>query len=104
MSSAEHIAKDQATGRCPPAVTAAPAGRRLRRQRRGVVRLVRLLLPRGLLRGQVFPEGAGNSLVPLLSTFAVFAVGFFMRPVGGLLMGAVADRRGRRAALTVPSC
>ncbi|MEW1654793.1 MFS transporter [Streptomyces sp. NPDC093707] len=50
---------------------------------------------------QVFPKGAGNSLVPLLSTFAVFAVGFFMRPIGGLLMGAVADRRGRRAALTV---
>ncbi|MFJ5802465.1 MFS transporter [Streptomyces decoyicus] len=51
--------------------------------------------------GQIFPEGAGNSLVPLLSTFAVFAVGFFMRPVGGLLMGALADRRGRRAALTL---
>ncbi|MER5442298.1 MFS transporter [Streptomyces sp. NPDC002790] len=50
---------------------------------------------------QVFPKGADNSLVPLLATFAVFAVGFFMRPVGGLLMGAVADRRGRRAALTV---
>ncbi|MET9496077.1 MFS transporter [Streptomyces sp. NPDC006552] len=50
---------------------------------------------------QVFPKSAGTSLVPLLSTFAVFAVGFFMRPVGGLLMGAVADRRGRRAALTV---
>src|SRR5205823_4726190 len=51
--------------------------------------------------GQSFPRGADNSLVPLLSTFAVFAVGFFMRPVGGLLMGAVADRRGRRFALTV---
>ncbi|MFE6888264.1 MFS transporter [Streptomyces sp. NPDC057694] len=50
---------------------------------------------------QVFPKSTGNSLVPLLSTFAVFAVGFFMRPVGGLLMGAVADRHGRRAALTV---
>ncbi|MHB9757620.1 MFS transporter [Streptomyces sp. BYX5S] len=50
---------------------------------------------------QVFPKGADNSLVPLLATFAVFAVGFFMRPVGGLVMGAVADRRGRRAALTV---
>ncbi|MBT2384982.1 MFS transporter [Streptomyces sp. ISL-11] len=50
---------------------------------------------------QVFPKSSGNSLVPLLSTFAVFAVGFFMRPVGGLLMGAIADRRGRRAALTV---
>ncbi|MFI2614604.1 MFS transporter [Streptomyces sp. NPDC018584] len=53
------------------------------------------------IAGQVFPKSADNSLVPLLSTFAVFAVGFFMRPVGGLLMGAVADRRGRRAALTV---
>ncbi|MFG2137927.1 MFS transporter [Streptomyces sp. NPDC048650] len=50
---------------------------------------------------QVFPKGSGNSLVPLLSTFAVFAVGFFMRPVGGLLLGAVADRRGRRTALTL---
>ncbi|WJY41974.1 MFS transporter [Streptomyces sp. P9-2B-2] len=50
---------------------------------------------------QVFPTGAGNSLVPLLSTFAVFAVGFFMRPVGGLLMGAIADRHGRRSALTL---
>nr|WP_052867925.1 MFS transporter [Streptomyces niger] len=53
------------------------------------------------IAAQIFPKSAGNSLVPLLSTFAVFAVGFFMRPVGGLLMGAVADRRGRRAALTV---
>ncbi|MEU4269584.1 MFS transporter [Streptomyces sp. NPDC026092] len=53
------------------------------------------------IANQVFPKGSGNSLVPLLSTFAVFAVGFFMRPVGGLLMGAVADRRGRRTALTV---
>ncbi|MFI9045450.1 MFS transporter [Streptomyces sp. NPDC053427] len=50
---------------------------------------------------QIFPKASGNSLVPLLSSFAVFAVGFFMRPVGGLLMGAVADRRGRRTALTV---
>nr|WP_107071232.1 MFS transporter [Streptomyces cyaneogriseus] len=50
---------------------------------------------------QIFPKSADDSLVPLLSTFAVFAVGFFMRPVGGLLMGAIADRRGRRTALTV---
>jgi MFS transporter, MHS family, alpha-ketoglutarate permease len=49
---------------------------------------------------EIFPASAENSLVPLLSTFAVFAVGFFMRPIGGLLLGAIADRRGRRAALT----
>ncbi|MGW6904288.1 MFS transporter [Streptomyces sp. NPDC054940] len=53
------------------------------------------------IAAEVFPKSADNSLVPLLSTFAVFAVGFFMRPVGGLLMGAIADRQGRRAALTV---
>jgi MHS family alpha-ketoglutarate permease-like MFS transporter len=30
----------------------------------------------------------------------VFAVGFFMRPIGGWVMGRYADRHGRRAALT----
>nr|WP_234430800.1 MFS transporter [Streptomyces sp. NRRL F-4489] len=48
----------------------------------------------------VFPAAAGDPLVPLLSLFAVFAAGFFMRPVGGLLLGALADRHGRRTALT----
>ncbi len=37
----------------------------------------------------------------LLSAAAVFAVGFFARPVGAWLMGLYADRRGRRAALTL---
>jgi MFS transporter, MHS family, proline/betaine transporter len=36
----------------------------------------------------------------LLSAFGVFAVGFLMRPVGGVLVGHVGDRFGRRAALT----
>ncbi|WP_223166994.1 MFS transporter [Nonomuraea sp. SYSU D8015] len=49
---------------------------------------------------QIFPETSDNSLVPLLSSFAVFAVGFFMRPLGGLLVGAFADRYGRKAAMT----
>lgn len=49
---------------------------------------------------QIFPSSSGNSLVPLLSSFAVFAVGFFMRPLGGLLVGAFADRYGRKAAMT----
>jgi MFS transporter, MHS family, alpha-ketoglutarate permease len=31
----------------------------------------------------------------------VFAVGFFMRPIGGWLLGRYADRHGRRAALTL---
>jgi len=38
--------------------------------------------------------------VQLLNAAAVFAVGFFMRPLGGWLLGRYADRHGRRAALT----
>jgi len=37
----------------------------------------------------------------LLGAAAVFAVGFLMRPLGAWLMGIYADRRGRRAALTL---
>ncbi len=36
----------------------------------------------------------------LLNAAAVFAVGFFMRPVGGWLLGRYADKHGRRAALS----
>ena len=35
----------------------------------------------------------------LLLTTATFGVGFFMRPVGGVLLGIYADRHGRKAAL-----
>jgi MFS family permease len=35
----------------------------------------------------------------LLLTTATFGVGFFMRPVGGILLGIYADRRGRKPAL-----
>ncbi|MET7332338.1 MFS transporter [Nonomuraea sp. NPDC005650] len=48
---------------------------------------------------QVFPKSEGG-LVALLSAYGVFAVGFFMRPLGGLLVGAFADRFGRKAAMT----
>ena len=37
----------------------------------------------------------------LLSAAAVFAVGFLMRPVGAWIMGVYADRRGRKAGLTL---
>ncbi|MEU8691130.1 MFS transporter [Streptomyces sp. NPDC048665] len=46
-----------------------------------------------------FPEG--NQTAQLLSTAVVFAVGFLMRPLGGWLLGAYADRYGRRRALTL---
>ncbi len=42
---------------------------------------------------------AGNEYASLLLTTATFGVGFFMRPVGGIVLGMYADRRGRKAAL-----
>ncbi|WP_288531783.1 MFS transporter [uncultured Secundilactobacillus sp.] len=44
---------------------------------------------------------AQNKTAELLSTAAVFAVGFLMRPLGSFVMGRFADRHGRRAALTL---
>ncbi|MFC4862598.1 citrate-proton symporter [Pseudomonas sp. JS3066] len=35
----------------------------------------------------------------LLMALATFGVGFFMRPVGGVLLGMYADRKGRKAAM-----
>lgn len=48
---------------------------------------------------QFFPSHV--PIVSLLLTFLTFALGFFMRPIGGLLLGAYGDRHGRRNALTL---
>lgn len=40
-----------------------------------------------------------NPLSAMLSTLGVFAVGFVMRPLGGLLFGWIADRHGRRPSM-----
>lgn len=37
----------------------------------------------------------------LMSTFAVFAISFFVRPVGGVIWGHIGDRIGRRDALSL---
>jgi MFS transporter, MHS family, proline/betaine transporter len=44
-----------------------------------------------------FPSG--DKLASLLATFAVFAAGYLMRPIGAILFGYYGDTRGRRAAL-----
>jgi MHS family alpha-ketoglutarate permease-like MFS transporter len=49
--------------------------------------------------GQFF--AGGNETTALLSTLAVFAVGFVMRPIGGAVLGAYADRHGRKKGLTL---
>lgn len=42
---------------------------------------------------------SGNEVSALLSTLAVFAVGFLMRPLGGIVFGRIADARGRKFVL-----
>ncbi|MGN6084002.1 MFS transporter [Trinickia sp.] len=46
-----------------------------------------------------FPAGDPN--VSLLLSVSTVGVGFFMRPVGGLVLGALADKAGRKVALTI---
>lgn len=46
-----------------------------------------------------FPSS--NPTSSLLAALAVFGVAFFFRPLGGMVIGAFADRAGRRAALSL---
>ncbi|MEO5314697.1 MFS transporter [Pseudarthrobacter sp. CC12] len=46
-----------------------------------------------------FPKG--DPVAALLATLAIFAVGFLMRPVGAAVMGAYADRHGRKKGLVL---
>ncbi|OMH31484.1 MFS transporter [Tersicoccus sp. Bi-70] len=45
-----------------------------------------------------FPES--DRQTQLLSTFAIFAISFIVRPIGGFFWGSIGDRIGRRAALS----
>ena len=46
-------------------------------------------------------SNSADSTTRYLQVFGIYAIGFFIRPVGGLLLGNYADKRGRRAALTL---
>lgn len=46
-----------------------------------------------------FPEG--NQMAGLLQTFAIFAVAFALRPVGGAYFGMMGDRVGRKRVLSL---
>ncbi len=46
-----------------------------------------------------FPEG--NHLVGVAAAFGAYAVGFFVRPLGGVLFGHIGDRFGRRPTLVL---
>jgi len=56
----------------------------------------------GLASAAVFPAvffSANDPVVAQLASFATFAVGFFLRPVGGIVWGMVGDRVGRKTVL-----
>ena len=46
-----------------------------------------------------FPNG--DQTAQLLNTAGIFAVGFLMRPIGGWLFGSIADKIGRKKAMTL---
>jgi MHS family proline/betaine transporter-like MFS transporter len=51
------------------------------------------------ISSQFFPSD--DRLAGLLNTFAVFAVGYLARPLGGMLFGHLGDRIGRKRALQI---
>lgn len=46
-----------------------------------------------------FPEQSGSA--GLLAVFAVFAIAFFVRPIGSVIFGYIGDRHGRKQTLSV---
>jgi MFS family permease len=54
----------------------------------------------GLVFNKVFFPDA-SSLVGTMLAFATFAVGFVMRPIGGLVFGHIGDRVGRKRSLAL---
>ena len=58
----------------------------------------------GLASAAIFPAvffTGEDPIVAQLSSFATFAVGFFLRPVGGLVFGPIGDRVGRKTTLMI---
>lgn len=46
-----------------------------------------------------FPQN--SEFVQLLLTFIIFAIGFLMRPIGGIIFGHIGDKYGRKIALNI---
>ncbi|NJP91681.1 MHS family MFS transporter [Nonomuraea sp. FMUSA5-5] len=54
-----------------------------------------------LLFDDLFFPNASSPTVALMASFATYAVGFFARPLGGIVFGHFGDRVGRKSALVV---
>ncbi len=46
-------------------------------------------------------SASSDPTAQFINVFGIYAIGFVIRPVGGLILGYYADRAGRRAALTL---
>ncbi len=51
----------------------------------------------GVIGKNFFPSD--NEITSLLATFAVFGVGFVVRPLGGIVIGWIGDQKGRKVSL-----
>ena len=52
-----------------------------------------------IIGAQFFPDE--DKIVQLISAFGVFAAGYLMRPIGGVIFGHIGDKYGRKKALTI---
>lgn len=52
-----------------------------------------------IIGAQFFPHE--DKVVQLISAFGVFAAGYLMRPIGGVIFGYIGDRKGRKKALMI---
>nr|WP_284509495.1 MFS transporter [Caballeronia sp. GAFFF2] len=53
-----------------------------------------------LVFGELFFPGT-DPMIGAIKAFAVFGVGFFVRPLGGIIFGDIGDRFGRKKALVI---
>lgn len=54
-----------------------------------------------LVFGELFFQQTGNAIDGILAAFALYAVGFLARPLGGLVFGHYGDKYGRKKLLQV---
>lgn len=52
-----------------------------------------------VIGAQFFPEE--DKVVQLISAFGIFAAGYMMRPIGGIIFGHIGDSQGRKKALLI---
>lgn len=54
-----------------------------------------------LVFGELFFQQTGNAIDGILAAFALYAVGFLARPIGGLVFGHYGDKIGRKKLLQI---